>query len=359
MRWVALIALGSALIVIAAACSIGAPAASAPASPGLSPIAVLPASPASHPSPALTPEPATPSPSPTSTPDPWADKFFTGGPAYLSVKDAINGPWIYKNAGLSVEVRCLRGGPQDKSYYLADIYSRGPLPFGGFAYQSDRGKTEMPYRIARRYQAVLGLTADYFNYRLNKKGVIIMNGVVYADKKKNTTLAILPDGSLKAYEPGEIDADTLLKMGVQNAFSFGPILVKGGVVDSQSIKDHWLSSRAYEYRASIGQDVPGHYIVIVTRGGFTMSQLAQLFVDRHCTLAYMMDGGHSACMIFMGEQLNQQYPGSVDGVCQRPLPDLMMIGSDAAVPGVKDKVFCNGVHMYTKNKPKPTDGIIQ
>lgn len=356
-RGIALLGTGLAAVAMATACLAGVPLATAPATTVRETPAGMHETQAAQGTPSPSPVPTLPPPASTPTPDPWADKFYPGG-AYLRVKDAINGPWLYKDESLSVEITYLQGGPRNKTYYLADIYSRGSLPFGGFAYQSDKGRTELPYRIARRYDAVLGITADYFNNHCNKKGVIIMNGKVYADKKRNTTLAIMPDGSLKVYEPGETDAGSLQKMGVQNAFSFGPILVKDGVLDKQSIKDHWLSGRAYEYRAAIGQDVPGHYIVIVTRGGFRMTELAQLFVDRGCKLAYMMDGGHSACMIFMGEQLNQQIPGSVDGVCQRPLPDLMMFGVNPAVPEVTDKVFCNGVHMYKKNKPAPTDGEI-
>jgi hypothetical protein len=299
-----------------------------------------------------------PTPKPTPTPDPWADQFHTSGGAYVSVKDAVSGPWIYKDANIGITIRFQRGGPKNHSFYLADIYARRAILGSGFAFQSDRGRTELPYKIARRYDAVLGITADYFSHGANRKGVIIRNGVVYHDKKKNSTLAILPDGSLGVYDPGEIDAGRLLQMGVKDTFSFGPILVRDGAIDENSIKQHWLSKSADEYRAAIGQIEPGHYIVIVTRGSFTMRQLAQLFVDNHCVLAYNMDGGHSACMIFMGEQLNQHYPGSLDGVCQRPLPDIMLIGANAAVPDVKDKVFCNGVTVNAKYKPKPTEGII-
>ena len=316
-----------------------------------------PAPPWNPPPPPPPPDP-TPTPSPTPTPDPWADKFYPGG-AYLSVRDATKGPWIYKDENLSVEINMLRGGPRNRTYYAAEIYTRGPLMTRGFAFQSDKGKTELPYKIARRYDAVLGITADYFNHRGNGKGVILKNEKTYFDKTKNSTLAILPDGGLAVFEPGETTAEQLGKMGVKDTFSFGPILVKDGKVNKKSLDDHWLPVGANEYRAAIGQYEPGHYVVIVTRGAFTMEELANLFVEYGVTLAYNMDGGHSACLIFMGEQLNQQYPGSKDGVRQRPLPDLMMLGFEPTVPDVKDKVYCDGVHVNTKNKPKPTEGAIR
>jgi exopolysaccharide biosynthesis protein len=218
----------------------------------------------------------------------------------------------------------------------------------------------MPYKIARRYDAVFGINADYFNKKSNGKGVIIREGVVYADSKKNSTLAIMPDGSLKAFEPGAIDADQLKQMGVKDSFSFGPILVQDGAVDSASMKRHWLPRNAHEYRTGIGQVEPGHYIVIVTNGYFTMPQFAQLFIDNHCTMAYNMDGGHSACMLFMGEQLNRlNISGIIKNLRQRPLPDLLLLGENAAVPDVTAAVYCDGVNRYAKNRPQPTEGVIK
>lgn len=365
-----------ALAASAAACSAPVPGASetaaATAPPKFSathdttasPVPVFtPVAPAPTPAPMPAPTPPpTPTPMPpalTPAPDPWAGKFFTAGGAYVSVKDADNGPWVYKDANLSIQIM-REGGSGKYRYYIAEIYSRGPVPIGGFAYESDRGRTELPYKIARRYDAVFGINADYFNKKSNGKGVIIREGVVYANRKNNSTLAILPDGSLKAFEPGAIDADRLKRMGVQDSFSFGPILVKDGAMDSASMKKHWLPRNAREYRTGIGQVEPGHYIAIVTDGYFTMPQFAQLFIDSHCSMAYNMDGGHSACMLFMGEQLNRlNISGIIKNLRQRPLPDLLLLGENAAVPDLTAAVYCDGVKRYAKNRPQPTQGVIK
>lgn len=330
------------------AAAVGSPLPTAP------PTSAPTASPTPRPTPTPTP---TPTPAPTPTPDPWAAMFHPGG-AYVCVPDAAKGPWIYRDPGLSVEVLRTRGGPENRQYYVAEVYTRSNRFFGGFAYQTDKGyKTELPYRIARRYDAVLGLTADYYNHKSNRKGVIIRNGVVYHDKEKAPTLAVLPSGGLAVYEPGEITAQALLDMGVRDTFSFGPILVKDGAIHP-SVKKHPLAN--YNYRAAVGQVEPGHYFVIVTLGSFKLTQLSQLFVDYGCTLAYNLDGGHSTCMIFLGEQLNRQYEDTkIKGQRQRTLPDLMMIGMQPAVPAVEDKVYCNGVDIFSRNKPKPTEGVLK
>lgn len=141
-----------------------------------------------------------------------------------------------------------------------------------------------------------------------------------------------------------------------DSLSFGPILVTDGKIDKGSIKKHFLPDKR-DYRTAIGQVEPGHYFAIVSKGSFTLTELAQLFIDNGCTMAYNLDGGHSACMVFMGEQLNQLYMHK-SGVRQRTVPDLLVIGCNAGVPDVKDKVYSNGKDIYPNYKPKPTDGIL-
>jgi hypothetical protein len=104
---------------------------------------------------------------------------------------------------------------------------------------------------------------------------------------------------------------------------------------------------------------PGHCVAIVTKQMFTLEELAQLFVDNGCKIAYNLDGGHSACMVFMGEQLNLHKESKIlKGVFQRPVPDLLIFGTNPAVPDVDDAVYCNGTIKNPKAKPKPTEGVI-
>ena len=55
----------------------------------------------------------------------------------------------------------------------------------------------------------------------------------------------------------------------------------------------------------------GHYIVIMCEGrvkrskGTQMAYLAELLLDRGCTVGVNLDGGQSAVIAFMGNQLNQ------------------------------------------------------
>lgn len=335
------------VMAVEAVLPTAAPTASPTPSPSPSP------TPSPTPTPTPTPSP-TPTPEPTPTPDPWAKHFSPEGP-YLCIRDADKGPWIYRDETLSIKVTIPQSGPYKKQYYLAEIYSRGPLPFKGFAKKNPKATSvELPYKIAREYNAVLAITGEYIAARYNPKGVILCNGQVYHDKDKATTMAFLPSGEMKVFEPGKINAEKLLGLGVVDSFSFGPILASGGKCHPGITKHKLGTGRAL--RAAIGQVEPGHNIIIVTKNGITLTDLAKLFLQYKCKTAYNMDGGHSAALIFMGEQLNKNDNNETQ---QRGLPDMLMIGTCSAVPDVKDPVYGSGVYHYHKNKPKPTDGLIQ
>jgi exopolysaccharide biosynthesis protein len=106
-------------------------------------------------------------------------------------------------------------------------------------------------------------------------------------------------------------------------------------------------------RSGIGYIEPGHYIAIVVDGrqkdysvGMPIWDFADLFAEYGCTVAYNLDGGLSAAMIFMGEQLNSHNGnriGSADDISyQRAVPDGMMFGYSQQVPSVDDPVNNNG-----------------
>ncbi len=272
----------------------------------------------------------------------------------MTVQDPDHGPWVYRDESLSIRIELLKAG---KAKYLrAEIFTRGPLPMGAFADRDPAGsKRVLPYLIARQNKAIFAITADFVAHRGNDKGVMIRLGKVYYDRKKAPTLAVMPDGELKVYEPGKVTAKQLQASGVKDSFAFGPILVSEGKVH-KSVRSHNL--RSGNRRSSIGMVEPGHYICIVALGGFTLEGLAKLYLSNNCVVAYNLDGGHSTSMVFMGEQLfragyNEDFGG------QRPLGDVLVIGSSDYVPDPKAPVYCNGNTYNKKNKPKPTDGPLE
>ena len=328
----------------------------APATPAPSPSPSPTPSPSPSPTPSPTPSPSpTPTPEPTPTPDPWACHYSPEGP-YLCIVDADKGPWAYRDEQLSISVTIPNTGINKNNYFAAEIHSRVAMPFVGFAQKNPKGrKTDLPYKIAREYDAVLAVTGEYISANHNPKGVIIVDGTVLHDKKQATTMAFLPNGEMAVYDAGKVNAKALLALGVRNSYSFGPILVENGKCHPDITK-HKLGT-AYSWRAAIGQIEPGHNIIIVTKNPIRLTDLAKIFVQYGCKTAYNLDGGYSAALVFMGEQLNKN-DDKADAK-QRGIPDMLMVGVCAAVPDVKAPVYGTGVLRHYKYKPKPTDGLIK
>ncbi|NLG38293.1 MAG: hypothetical protein GX549_09750, partial [Clostridiales bacterium] len=81
--------------------------------------------------------------------------FLFEGREYIVEGGQERGPWLYESERITVLVnRVIWHG---KQCYVADVRLRdGERFFGGFANETPPGrKTEMPYKIARRYEAVL------------------------------------------------------------------------------------------------------------------------------------------------------------------------------------------------------------
>lgn len=243
------------------------------------------------------------------------------------------GPWVYNGPDMTVTV--FRGQLGHKRYTAADVRLAEGVQLYAGAGQKDPSfeLREMPASLARRYGAVLGFTGDFVTIRQNRKGVMIRNGKVFFDEPGSDVLAALPDGSLEVYPGGTVTAAELQEKGVQNAWAFGPILVKGGeAFDSQL--EHGLAGD--NRRCSLGVVEKGHLLIIATTDYFSNKEMQQLFLQSGCQMAYSMDGGHSTTLIFMGEQLNAHGQHATLHFFQRSLSDMVLLGRSALVPGLEE-----------------------
>jgi len=299
-----------------------------------------------------TPEPtatptATPTPEPTATPDPEGDRFVAEG-EYVEANPDF-GHWVYKSSTLSIEINELTGScaygknTMDFPYYVADIRMRADEFRTGFGHESRNGMTsEDAIKIARRYKAVLMVTGDNIrNMDVDKKGVLIRDGHTYIDGKKADLMVWRPEQLAIELIPKEdiVSAKNIAEGGVENSISFGPILVKDGVrTDSKVLDRNWL--HPVNPRVGVGMLEPGHFIVVVggyrsdspkANLGWDLNEFADLMLSLGCQQAYNVDGGVSACMIFMGERLNRG-GNKKDWSKLRNLPDGIIFGYSAVVP---------------------------
>ena len=222
----------------------------------------------------------------------------------------------------------------DLRFFVAHIYVNDPAQLQTAFANEQYNKTfvEATSDIAARHDAVLAVNGDYYNYK-DDTGLIIRNGTLYRDKKGTRDyLLVMEDGSFetiykKDYEPGHGEA--YIAQGVQQSFFFGPILVDDG--NAVEIYEKYMistSDETREPRTAIGWAGGNHYIFIVADGrrdgwsekGITLQELQQVFVQEGALVAYNLDGGGSATLVFEGERLNQ-----ASGSRERPVSDIVYI----------------------------------
>ena len=118
-----------------------------------------------------------------------------------------------------------------------------------------------------------------------------------------------PDGTAVYAELG--GEDSVLRAPEVNHDTVGVIQTEG--IDTVEV-DRYIGKRSMQGsqpRTAIGMVDENHYVFVVVDGrstgysrGMTLIELAQLFQDLGCTVAYNFDGGGSATMYFNGELVN-------------------------------------------------------
>ncbi len=311
--------------------------------------------PTATPSPTPSAEPtASPTPEATQTPqssDPWADKFLPADSEQteLVYADDANGVWYYRSDVLAIEIE-RHSTDEPLVWFTAHIYMREVDSFRSvIAAPNYSGRfTTIPWQLARQSKAVLLITGDnLINMDTELKGILIRCGKVFQrQENRESCAAFLQDTlTLQTYEKGSVTVNELLQLGVGDVFSFGPVLLHNGERGT-----HIEQSRVYgdNPRTGIGMVEAGHYVAIVVDGrrpeyscGNTMDEFTDMFLAEGCVEAYNLDGGVSAAMVFMGEQLNH-HGNEKDWSKQRGLPDALVFGYSNAVPSVDDPVVNTG-----------------
>lgn len=262
-------------------------------------------------------------------------RYFVGVDKEAAVEDPKNGYWLYRSSSLYVEIKRITNKNGPITYFVAEIVTKNARSeLSGFADTKNPGSSSLPlYSIAKNYKTVIAVNGDYMNRAdTSRKGIIMRNGITYLNNTKADTLAFYLDGSLKVFKPKATTPQALLNAGVKNTFSFGPTLINGGQIQS-GLSSHRLSSK--NPRTAVGMIAPNHYLLIVVDGrqsnysvGMTLTELAKVFEQYGCQIAYNLDGGQSSTMSFMGKNINK-YGGSLTG--QRKVPDALMFGYSTLV----------------------------
>lgn len=222
-------------------------------------------------------------------------------------------PDSYSSPEVSITVETIKteinGNPI--TYYLADIYIasienfRTYTAYGDVVYYG----AQDPVGMTIDTNAILAINGDYMT--VQKEGFLVRNGTVYASDRNNSICVLFPDGTMEAYDQGTYEIDDILAREPIQVWSFGPSLLdENGQVKEEY--DMLSGVNGVHPRCAVGYYEPGHYCFVVVDGrqkhsvGLRMNQLAQIFADLGCTVAYNMDGGASAVMMFDQRIVNKQ-----------------------------------------------------
>ena len=300
-----------------------------------------------------------------------ATPALTEVPAYMAHMPALNakgfldegeylyssedeGLWIYISQTSKVIIQRKYDATQPLTWFEADLY--GDLDAGEMlrTVQNDpekMGKVRVAAtETAKKHNVVFAMNTDYYTYRVavnnnRHTGIVIRDGRIlyddpYTEKQVTNSmfpnldmLAFMPDGSLKVYHSWEKTAQEFIDEGVQTVYSFGPYLLLDGKVSERA----YANNENKNPRCAIGMVEPGHYVAIMCEGrlkrsaGVTISYLAKMMRAKGCQVAFNMDGGQTAVMVFMGKQLNQI--GAYDGgkTNSRPTSEVLGFGTSEQV----------------------------
>ncbi len=248
-----------------------------------------------------------------------------------SIVEPIITQTSYNDGNISVNIETIR--EFDTDIYIAQIILKDSsfLKTGLAENSFGTNVKDKTSQIASDNNAILAINGDYYGFR--DYGYVLRNGYLYRDTKTqggNEDLVIYEDGDMQIINELDISANELLENGAVQIFSFGPGLILDGeiIVDENSKVEREDQSNP---RTAIAIIDKNHYIFMVADGrtdeseGLSLEEMAIVLSEYDCTVAYNLDGGGSATMVFMGEVVNNPTTNGKD-IKERSVSDIVYIG---------------------------------
>ena len=173
--------------------------------------------------------------------------------------------------------------------------------------------------MAKEHDACFAVNGDYYGYRTD--GIVIRDGVLYRDAPTDRECLVLyRDGTAEAIKESDTTSQDLLDQGAWNVFSFGPVLIKDkeqrpNLKDPYQVDTMNVSISGPEPRTGIGYLGPNHFLFLVVDGrqegysrGMDFEEMARVFQEAGCELAYNLDGGGSVTLYQDGQIINRPCP---------------------------------------------------
>ncbi len=237
----------------------------------------------------------------------------------------------YTDENIQITIETIR--EYDTTIYMAEIivsdssYLKTGLAENSFGTNVKEKTSE----IAEAENAILAINGDFYGFR--DYGYVMRNNYLYRDvvtEGGNEALVIYEDGSMEIINEADVSAIELEENGAVQIFSFGPGLISDGeiIVDENSQVEGEDPSNP---RTAIAMIDENHYIFMVADGrtsesdGLSIEEMALVLSEYNCEVAYNLDGGGSATMVFMGELVNKPTTNGRD-IKERSVSDIVYIG---------------------------------
>ena len=269
-------------------------------------------------------------------------------------EDEENGVWRYASSTLWIEIFRREQAKPARVWYEAEVRcaegSAGPRMVANDPDNWKNG-TEYPYKLTRKTGTVLAISNDYAQLRLQQKkaypGIVIRDGKILADRtrKKGSKgfpnldcLAIWPDGDMKVFYSDEKTAEEYLEDGAVDVLSFGPILIRDGVLNEDGLEKYGTS---HAQRTAVGMVEKGHYFFMMLEGRIKRSKgdsvrfLAERLQEKNCVIGFNLDGGDTSTIVFMGHQLCKMQDGKKH-LSSRRTSDVLGVGTSELLPAISD-----------------------
>lgn len=231
---------------------------------------------------------------------------------------------VYEDPTIRVERIPERHSELNKDmYYAVDIQIKDPSQIRTAAADPSDFLSERRIHaevIANRVNAVFAMNGDYCgDYHGNSSSkYVLRQGTVFRDTvdTRLDMLLIDEDGDFHIIPGGpvlaEMDRMQIDGKKIWNALQFGPgLVIDGKPADEEYIlsdehSPQYAKPAAKAVRIGIVQVGPLHYMAVCTKYAVNMSHFRQIITEvaPDCSNAYVLDGGGSAQLVFLGKIIN-------------------------------------------------------
>ena len=228
---------------------------------------------------------------------------------------------IGEPAKITIEKKELGADKNHITYYLVDLQlsdaTQLQTALAHDTYGTDIKDTLS--NMAEEHDAYFAVNGDFYGYR--QDGIVIRDGVLYRDEPTDRNCLVLyRDGTAETIKESDTTGQELLDKGAWNVFSFGPVLVRDGrqepnLTDAYKVDAVNVSISGVEPRTGIGYLGKNHFLSLVVAGGqegysrgMNFEEMAKVFEEAGCELAYNLDGGGSVTLYQDGQIINSPCP---------------------------------------------------